>query len=176
MWINILLLCIWLLILIFNILLLKFIYIKEKIKKSILNNTKYINLDAIYFDGLPLFYEPVSSSNFNKIISKKVNCNSFIIKCETDRECKKYCIPVKFKNVKTIPICSLKSNSTCAYEYLDKSLGDIMLKCLNGGTPIPHIIPGKLFSCACPSNFIGRYCEVPNLLKPSNHKSFSLQI
>lgn len=165
-------------------------YINTKKKNNKIS--KRIYTSNTLFDGLPLFYEPqyhYSGRNKNHNRKYKVNCNSSLVGCQNDDDCVKSCTSIRMDNdnFAVIPKCSIQHSNTCIYSYFKPGLEekegerDTSIKtisaCLNGGQPISSFfaVSGLFsFECACPKNFIGKYCEIPNSLLPSNEKTFSL--
>lgn len=136
---------------------------------SMLNNNRAsqnINQNAHYtsfYDGFPLTQPPQ-----RKIKGKLKDCSSYIIKCHSDAECLQSCSILEFERARSIPYCD--DTNSCAYKY---HTPDNHAVCLNGGVPIQNMAMGTL-GCACTDDFVGRYCEVPNLLKPTQTNTFIL--
>ena len=168
---------IWLFLMLFNILISKIIYTDVKRKNVIITSEKRpVNNPETFFDGLPILYEPspfVTNNNDNN--KERVNCNSVIVVCEGDEYCRSRCNPLSLTDIKSTPVCSIKNGNICAYEFHHTRTEKVVAGapvCFNGGEPLPFVGFGKLFECACPSGFIGRYCEIQNLLAPAAQKTF----
>ena len=172
---------VWLLIFIFNLVIRNFFYTyihqTSNNTKSATDNAKF-SINKTFFDGYLLFYEPSKSinpsNNKNIQLNKPVNCDSFLVYCQRDEDCSNMCLPINNDSVTTkttttviTPMCF---ENVCRYNYFEEN----KLACQNGGQPIPSFFKNFSFECACPPSFIGRRCQVPNLLAPLSQKTFDL--
>lgn len=121
---------------------------------------------------LSIFYEGESLSKRAKrkniFFSKKVDCNSRLVECNTNLDCAKSCSPIskKFKREKCL-------DGLCVYANDSKNT-----PCENGGQITSYFALGRMIiGCICTDEYVGRFCQVPNSLKPlhpDHSKTFAL--
>ena len=178
---------IWLLIFIFNLFIRNFFYTFIQTNNNNLKNradTAKISINKTFFDGFPLFYKPskLKPPTINKIqLKKPVNCDSFLVYCQLDDDCSNMCLSINNNNnnntdsvatTTTTTVTPVCFENVCRYKYHEEN----KLACQNGGQPIPSFLENFSFECACPPTFIGRRCQIPNLLAPLSQKTFNLNI
>ena len=145
------------------------------INKTVKNKDDYYfpKVNNVFYDGLKLTQPAITTSSVITTPSnEKVNCNEHVVKCEVDNDCISSCLLLKFeKNIFSSTTCS--KNNICVYRYKDEKNNPA---CLNGGEPvISYFMRGiNVFGCICSENYMGRFCDIENLLKPAQHKTFSL--
>ena len=148
-------------------------FIKEMINNYLSNNNDDNNQNKnnnqiIFYDGKKLYHPAkkklsVLSSKINN--GTKVDCNTNLIECKVDKDCKSKCLSLPYHKIK----CN-SSNGLCQYNKKDsKTL------CQNGGQMTSYFSLGRLHNaCICPENFIGLYCQIPNEMKQNNLRTFDL--
>ena len=115
---------------------------------------------TILNDGLPL---ALTAKKKPEYFSKKVDCNSRIIECDTDMDCQKICIPENQDHTRQAKC--LPNTGFCQYQYDE---------CLNDGIPTNYFSRGRIiWGCICTEEFIGRYCQIPNQMKPIDSSDVS---
>ena len=88
-------------------------------------------------------------------ISERLNCHSNIIECDSDEDC--------------VNVCAGK-NSRCLNRFCGYSSphGNV---CQNGGQPVSQFDFGEFhfLRCLCSAEYLGRFCEIPNLMIAPTH-------
>ena len=144
--------------------------------KSIINNTNITTASntatntnttniIILYDGkklvCPAKKELSTLIKHNKDI--KVNCNSNIIECKGDMDCKNNCLKLSNHKINC-------SNGICRYIQNNSKI-----LCQNGGQIASYFMYGRLYTtCICPKKFIGTLCQISNEMNSSNLKTFDL--
>ena len=155
-----LLILLFLILFIISVILIIQKYYKKEIKN---NNIQYNeNINYIY-DGLKLLHIAKKKNISTTIITKnnKVDCNSNILECKNDDECKNKCLKMNTHKIKC-------SQGLCTYipRY---SI------CENGGQISSYFNYGRtIIACICPENFIGLRCQIPNEMKSSESRTFEI--
>lgn len=159
---------IWIMMIILNIfiiiIIINFITTTTTTPKNNLNHKNVIKDDIFYYDCKSLT-EVAEKKNISSINSdKRVNCNSNIIECQTDNDCQMKCLEL---NTKYKRRCGV--NGICTYN-------DNKSDCKNGGFPTTYFYLGRIYTgCICNNdNFIGRQCQISNLMKRAHDIEFEL--
>ena len=129
------------------------------------------NVTTTLYEGKSLYYPAIKKLqlfNNNNNNNKKRDCNSNLVECKNDTDCKNNCIQIT-NYQKRVCISGL-----C--QYVKKSSKTPL--CQNGGqmtTKMSTFMYGRLItSCICPENYIGLYCQIPNEMKSSYTRTFEL--
>ena len=108
---------------------------------------------VVLYDALPLVQSASVTIKDNESAGA-FDCNTRIVECDSNSVCQSMCLPINNNQA----YCS--SNGICVYNTNDTP-------CVNGGSPIYSFsFSRNLISCICPEAFIGRFCQIPNLMRP----------
>ena len=123
------------------------------------DNLKYIFYDCNHLIQIPK--KKISSIQSDK----KVNCNSNVIDCQNDQHCIKKCIKLNDGKLKRKCIKGI-----CNYSDTKSQ------SCKNGGFPTTYFEYGRIVTgCICnDNNYIGKYCDISNVMNKAYDKDFEL--
>ena len=109
--------------------------------------TEKVIVSRVIYDNAPLHIKALRKKLKT---NERLNCHTNIVECDTDADCINICAG---ENSRCL-------NRFCGYQSHD---GDV---CHNGGQPVSHFDFGEFqfLRCLCPAEYIGRFCEIPNLL------------
>ena len=127
-----------------------------------INNNYSTGSEKIIYDGLPM---AAPSKKVWASVSSRMDCNTRLMECNTDSDCQSVCFPINDNKAFCAP-----ETGFCSY-YSSKTL------CLNDGIPVNYFSNGRsITGCVCPQEYVGRFCHIPNTMKPLTNKTFKLEL
>ena len=141
------------------------IYLKNRTFFLIIRNNKTKeNNEKILYEGSHL-YEPAKKKIYD---GKKLDCNCNLLECNEDSDCNAKCLSMpNYNNTKCLNgLCVYIKNKNQPY-------------CENDGQVTNYFTLGRMIiGCICndEGKFIGRFCQIPNLMRQQSSNSFSLEI